>query len=256
MGQDRVVFGSEHNAGMSYGKGGILPAGAINEIGRTINLISGRAGTSTYKGLNGGIEIEGNNFPWHLLSFGFEIGVIEADPAHASLKVVNNKKVRIGDGIVWHGQGIYCQPSAFQGDTVEITAERDLDEFDIVYLKATLNSQGTIDALELETSQTILDAYDVTPFQVPAVYPDIEGGQITAIRWMLYIFGLENEEARLLQVNNVGDIYVPFLRRADVIVGVAWDSSTHQLKEKVFPTYVMPAADTYEAVITTAEECP
>jgi hypothetical protein len=60
MSSDSIVSGGEFNARMTYSSGGVQGKGQLNEIGQSLNMMSGKKGISIDRGLDGGIAIDGD----------------------------------------------------------------------------------------------------------------------------------------------------------------------------------------------------
>jgi len=100
MGQDATVSGLNINAKMDYNKGSIQSAEQLNTIGRSLNLMSGSNGVNVNRGLDGGIEVEGDPFPFPNTSFGYQLGV----KTEGENPTIDNNKVRIFSGNLWYYQ--------------------------------------------------------------------------------------------------------------------------------------------------------
>jgi hypothetical protein len=262
MGQDGIVSGGEFNAKMSYSSGGIQNRNQLNEIGQSLNMMSGQQGISIDRGLDGGIAVDGEalKFPWDKISFGYEIGVLDGD-------VMDYTKIKIYFGYLYVADDANTDyplspGSSFSTDRVPAAIEELYTEFplvavgetavDIIYLKHTYSLEGypAVTELIIESGED----YEAATLESDLLI------SYTPL-YAFYIAGSSTGQGVCEHIYHLGDvsIYRPHdYVLTDIMTSAHWDETEHSLVGVTNEYFMLPTGRRVdeEFDIAIAVDCP
>jgi len=254
MGRDAIVGGANFNAKMNYSSKGIQSKSEMNRIGTSLNLMTGTNGIQIQRGKDGGIEVNGEQFPWDKLSFGFSIGKIVGT---GSDRHIDNTYVTIGAG--WVGYG---NRSGFTNNSVTPATTGGIEYISVKETELQMNyiaSNGYGNGIYLKWTfkpATGVDSGEIVNISYSLTTSEFPENTEEYVYIPLYDFLVEDDIAILDMIYNMGIIYIPNEVKGYVITDIEWDEDEHKLIGKQVQTVLQVIGEEEEFDILTAEPCP